>query len=78
MFEKLATGETVKVLGLMPKDGFWLAIALLLLSLMIELALFKSVRDRRVFGKTAVVGTTIALAIISLLCAVGGLLLLFF
>ncbi len=78
MFEKLATGEAVKALGLLPKDGFWLAVSLLVLSLLIELALLKSVRDRRVFGKTTVVGTTIALAIISLFCAVGGLLLLFF
>ncbi|MCF6198714.1 MAG: hypothetical protein L3J67_04850 [Hyphomicrobiaceae bacterium] len=78
MFEKLATGEAVKALGLMPEDGFWLAIVLLLLSLLIELALFKSVRDRRVFGKKTVVSATIALAVISLVCAVSGLLLLFF
>ena len=78
MFEQLATGEAVKVLGLMPKDGFWLAIILLAISVIIELTLLKSIRDRRVLGETTVVGTTIVLAMISLICAVGGLLLLFY
>ncbi len=78
MFEKLATGEAVKALGLMPKDGFWLAIVLLAIFVIIELALFKSVRDRRVLGETTIVGATIVLAMISMACAVGGLLLLFY
>ena len=78
MFEKVATGEAVRVLGLMPKDGFWLAVLLLLISAVIELSLLKSVRDRHVLGKEAVGVATIVLAMISLFCIVAGLLLLFY
>ena len=77
MFEKLATGSVAKALGLVPQDGFWLAIVLLVTSFVIELALFRSVRDRRVLGKNPVVAATIILAVISMFCLFGGLLLLF-
>ena len=78
MFEKLATGEAVKALGIVPQDGLWLAIILLTISVFIELVLLKSVRDRRVLGETTIVSASIVLAMISLACAVGGLLLLFY
>ena len=78
MFEKLATGKAVAALGLVPQDGFWLAVALLVISAMIEISLLKLVSDRRVLGAATVSGVVIALGMVSLACMGAGLLLLFY
>ncbi len=77
-FDKLADGATSGFLGLLPDEGFWLAIILILLAVVLELAIWRSVRDRKVLGLPPVAGATIVLAIISLLSFVAALLILFF
>ena len=76
-FASLATGPTTKALGLMPDEGLALAVVLIFISILLELFLFRSIRDRRVLGEQAVKAATVVLAIISMLCFLGGLLILF-
>lgn len=75
MLERLADGATTKALGLLPDEGFWLAVILIGLAIVLDLLVFKSIRDRHVLEKKPVVGATIMLVIISLLCFVAGVLI---
>jgi hypothetical protein len=75
-FDMLATGATVQALGLMPDEGRLLAAILVVLCVIIGLFLTKSVRDRKVLEQEPVVGATIVLTIIAILCFVAGILIL--
>ena len=77
-FDTLANGPTAKTLGLLPGEGIWLAVILILFALALDALLIKSIVDRRVLEKKPVVGATIVLSVISTLCLLGGLLLLLF
>jgi hypothetical protein len=77
-FDTLATGPAAKALGLQPDEGFWLAVTLILLALVLDVLLVKSILDRRVLEKKPAVGATIVLSIVSTLCLLGGVLLLLF
>ena len=70
-YGSLATGITAKAAGLLPDEGFWLAMIVLAIAVGLELFLFKSIRDRRVLGEKPVVGATVVLALISMACFCG-------
>ncbi len=76
-YAALAAGPASKALGLVPEDALALAIVAIAISVVLELFLLKSVRDRRVLGVPPVSAATVVLAFVSMLCLLGGLILLF-